>query len=48
VPPSLSWLEVYAPLERLDAGLCALLAVWVAVVVAGVAISLRGRARSRS
>ncbi|MHC4136884.1 MAG: hypothetical protein ACYTDU_19600 [Planctomycetota bacterium] len=41
----MSWLEIYVPLSRLDAGLKILLLVWVLTVVAGFAAWLTSRRR---
>jgi hypothetical protein len=38
-----SWLEIYVPLTRLDAGLQVLLGVWVLTVVAGFVVWLASR-----
>jgi hypothetical protein len=40
-----SWLEIYVPLDRLDAGLKILLLVWVLTVVAGFCAWLVSRRR---
>ena len=41
--PRMSWLEIYAPLGDLDAGLVLLFLVWVATVITGFLLWVRAR-----